>query len=230
MRTMVLFMVTVLITAVLSGCGSGAGTPPMDTTDLPEDSAGTNMAKEGGSTGNKAAERAKPDPLHPRVVLQTSMGEITLELDAKTAPATVLNFLDYVNRGHFDQTVFHYVDADKMILGGGFTSDHKEKPASVPIRNEAHNGTKNKRGTIAMARQADSIDSATSQFFINLSDNPSLDHSDTTAEEYGYCVFGKVVDGLAVVESISQTPTHDLDGFPNTPAMAAMVDSARVLR
>jgi cyclophilin family peptidyl-prolyl cis-trans isomerase len=115
-------------------------------------------------------------------------------------------------------------------LGGGFNSDYSEKPAQTPIRNEAHNGLSNKRGTIAMARQDDVIDSSTSQFFINVVDNTHLDHKSRTVEEYGYCVFGHVTEGLEVVEKIAKSPVHDLQGFEMTPQQAVTIKSARRVR
>ena len=111
-----------------------------------------------------------------------------------------------------------------MVLGGGFNSDYSEKPAQTAIRNEAHNGLSNKRGTIAMARQSDVIDSSTCQFFINLGDNAALDHKSRTVEEYGYCVFGHVTEGLDVVEKIGKTPVHNLQGFEMTPTQAVVID------
>jgi peptidyl-prolyl cis-trans isomerase B (cyclophilin B) len=158
-----------------------------------------------------AATAATPTHLRPVVTLRTSAGDITLRLNAEAAPVTVANFLRYVDAGHYHDVVFHQVVDGYMILGGGQTADQREKPAQPPIRNEAHNGLSNRRGTIAMARSPESIDSATCQFFINLVDNAHLDHQGRTAEEYGYCVFGEVIEGLEVVDKIGKTPVRDAE-------------------
>jgi len=141
---------------------------------------------------------AKGDAKHPRVLLETSMGNILIELDAEKAPITVENFLKYVDDGFYDGTVFHRVVPTFMIQGGGFTPDGKEKATRPPIKNEWANGLKNKRGTIAMARTA-APDSATAQFFINVKDNLFLSEPRGGA---GYAVFGEVVEGMDVVDRI----------------------------
>ena len=170
------------------------------------------------------------DAEHPTVVLATSLGEITLELDPKGAPITVDNFLSYVNRRKYDGTIFHQVVADYMALGGGFDAKLQEVRTEFPIRNEAHNGAKNVRGTIAMARAADAIDSATNQFFLNLADNSNLDHRDRTPEGYGYCVFGKVTAGDDVLEKISHVSVADQADFPQSPTTPIVIESVRQIR
>jgi cyclophilin family peptidyl-prolyl cis-trans isomerase len=167
--------------------------------------------------------------------IDTTLGKITVRLDAANAPRTVRNFIEYANSGHYDATVFHYVQPDAMILGGGFTAELQEKPTTEPIRNEAHNGLKNRRGTIAMSRDFESIDSARSQFFINLADNPALDHRQQTRgesgyEEYGYCVFGQVVAGMDVAERIAMVPAHDQGEFVSTPVDAVVIRSVRLVQ
>ncbi len=142
-------------------------------------------------------------PAMQYVLLETSRGEIKLELDDQRAPETVKNFLTYAEAGFYDGTIFHRVVADFMIQGGGYTADLQAKPTLAPIRNEAGNGLKNRRGTIAMARTP-MIDSATSQFFINLRDNDFLDHRGNDPESFGYAVFGRVVAGMDVVDSIGK--------------------------
>lgn len=142
----------------------------------------------------------------PRVLIQTSLGDITLELDAVNAPTTAGNFLAYVNSGYFDGTIFHRVIPGFMIQGGGFTADMRQKSTQPPITNEADNGLKNDRGTIAMARTSEPH-SASSQFFINLHDNDFLNHTSKSAQGWGYAVFGKVVDGMDVVDAIAQVAT-----------------------
>lgn len=137
------------------------------------------------------------------VLISTSTGDIKLELYEKEAPITVANFLSYVSDGFYDGTIFHRVINNFMIQGGGFTADMKQKPPKPPIKNEADNGLKNERGTVAMARTA-AVDSATSQFFINHKDNAFLDNG---VRDFGYAVFGKVVEGMDVVDKIAAVRT-----------------------
>ncbi len=136
-----------------------------------------------------------------------------------------------MNNGFYSGTLIHHVDADRMILGGGYSADGELKPTGTSIRNEAHNGLKNVRGTIAMARDAAAgIDTATSQFFINLCDSPKFDHRGDDAEEYGYCVFGEVVDGLNVADEISRSKTQDRGGdLAQTPMPPVVVQSIEVV-
>ncbi len=150
------------------------------------------------------------------VLLTTSAGKIELELDEQKAPVSVKNFVDYVNKGFYNNTVFHRVIPGFMIQGGGFTADMQQKPVNAPIKNEADNGLLNTRGTIAMARTADK-DSATSQFFINVADNAFLDHGQ---RDFGYAVFGKVVKGMDVADKISQVPTKNIGPYQNVPSNA----------
>ncbi len=141
-----------------------------------------------------------------RVLMATSLGDVTLELDADKAPKTVANFLNYVDRGFYNDTVFHRVIDGFMIQGGGFTTDLERKDTDAPVGNEADNGLKNLRGTIAMARTSQP-DSATAQFFVNLVDNAFLDHREKTRRGWGYAVFGKVVSGMEVVDEIARLAT-----------------------
>ncbi len=147
------------------------------------------------------------------VVMTTSHGDITIDLDAEKAPITVENFLRYVDEGFFDGTVFHRVIPGFMIQGGGMTEDMQEKKNHAPIKNEADNGLKNLRGTLAMARTAD-VNSATSQFFINLSDNAFLDHG---ARDFGYAVFGRVAEGMDVVDAIAAVRTGNRGMHQDVP-------------
>lgn len=165
------------------------------------------------------------------VRIDTNLGAIVVELDAVNAPGTVRNFLNYATEEFYTDTLFHYTVPHKMILGGGYTPEHQLKPVRTPIRNEAHNGLKNVRGTIAMARDATLLDSATSQFFINLADAPQLDHTGETAEDYGYCVFGKVIEGIDVADRISESPTTTLSGdLVQLPDPPVVIRSIRVIR
>ena len=150
------------------------------------------------------------------VQMNTSAGVLRIELDDEKAPLTVANFLAYVNKGHYDGTVFHRVIKGFMVQGGGFEPGMRQKPTEASIRNEANNGLKNKRYTLAMARTGDPH-SASAQFFINTADNPFLDHRDDTAEGWGYAVFGKVVKGMGVVRKIDAVPTGTRGPFADVP-------------
>jgi peptidyl-prolyl cis-trans isomerase A (cyclophilin A) len=172
-----------------------------------------------------ASVGAGAQPSAPRVVLSTSEGDITLELNAAKAPKTVENFLAYVKSGHYDGTIFHRVIDGFMIQGGGFTPDMKQKPTKAPIALESKNGLKNERGTIAMARTS-VPDSATSQFFINVVDNPRLDYPNP--DGHGYAVFGRVVAGMDVVDRIRAVPTTSVAGHQNVPAKPVLIRSARI--
>ena len=143
---------------------------------------------------------------NPKVLLKTNLGDIHLELYPDKAPVSVENFLSYVKSGHYDNTIFHRVIRGFMIQGGAFDKNYKEKSKNDPIVNEAHNGLKNKRGTIAYAR-TNVVNSATCQFFINHQNNVALDHKSTKDAEYGYAVLGKVVEGMGVVDKIAKVAT-----------------------
>ena len=162
-----------------------------------------------------------------KVTMETSMGTITLELDDAKAPETVANFVQYAKDGHYDGTIFHRVIDGFMIQGGGFTRDMNQKETREPIRNEAMNGLKNLRGTIAMARTM-VVDSATSQFFINLVDNAFLDFQNPTPQGFGYAVFGKVVDGMDVVDQIAKVKTGFSGPHQNVPEEAIVIKKVAV--
>jgi peptidyl-prolyl cis-trans isomerase A (cyclophilin A) len=164
----------------------------------------------------------------PRVLLATSLGDITLQLDAEKAPKTVANFLEYVKNGHYDGTVFHRVMDGFMIQGGGFTPDMMQKPTKAPIPLEARNGLKNERGAVAMARTS-APDSATSQFFINVVDNAMLDQPNAR-DGQGYAVFGKVVAGMDVVEKIRKVETGSVGGHQNVPLKPVLIRSATIVK
>ena len=158
------------------------------------------------------------------VLLSTSLGEIKIDLYDKEAPETVSNFLGYVNDGFFDGTIFHRVIAGFMIQGGGFTPDMQQKSTKPPIKNEAANGLKNELGTLAMAR-TNVVDSATSQFFINVKDNDFLNHQGQA--NFGYCVFGKVVEGLDVVRQIESVATGRSGMHDDVPVTPVVIQSAK---
>lgn len=161
----------------------------------------------------------------PHVLLTTSAGEIEVELDADKAPVSVKNFLDYVDAGFYNGTVFHRVIPGFMIQGGGFDTDMSQKETREPIKNEADNGLRNLRGTLAMAR-TQAVNSATSQFFINHNDNAFLDHG---SRDFGYAVFGKVVRGMDVVDQIANVPTGNRGMYQNVPLQPVVILSAKRL-
>lgn len=163
----------------------------------------------------------------PRVELKTSMGTIVLELYPDKAPKTVANFLNYVRTGFYNNFIFHRVVKGFVIQSGAYDKDLVEYETNGPIRNEAANGLKNLRGTVAMARYGDPH-SADSQFFINLSDNPMLDHKSRTLEGYGYCVFGHVIQGMDVVDAIGNVETHTMNGFEDVPVEPVFIEQASI--
>lgn len=162
---------------------------------------------------------------NPRALLETSSGDILLELFADQAPATVENFLRYVDSGFYDNTIFHRVIKDFMIQGGGLTLRMEEKATEAPVKNEADNGLSNKRGTLAMARTSDPH-SAAAQFFINLVDNEELDYSAPTNEGYGYTVFGQVAEGMEVVDKIAKLKVKEVGEHEAVPVDSVMITSA----
>jgi cyclophilin family peptidyl-prolyl cis-trans isomerase len=210
-----------LVIAAAGGCGKSSPETAKSNADQAAPPAG------------KAAPPKSTDLKHPVVKVETNLGAIKIRLDAEKAPGTVRNFLNYVNKGFYKDTIFHFVDPGKMIVGGGFSSNQELKDARDTIRNEAHNGRKNVRGTVAMVRNSQLIDSASSQFFINLEDAPQRDHTGSTAEEYGYCVFGDVIEGLDVAERISQTPTVNLsqrhEVLSQTPKTPVVISSIQIV-
>jgi peptidyl-prolyl cis-trans isomerase B (cyclophilin B) len=162
------------------------------------------------------------------VRLHTTLGTITIELDEAGAPATVANFLEYVTSGHYDNTVFHRVIDGFMIQGGGFEPGMRQKPTRAPIRNEADNGLRNERYSIAMARTSDPH-SASAQFFINVADNSFLDHTSPTPKGWGYCVFGRVVEGSDVVDAIRKVKTGTRGAHQDVPLSDVVIERAEVV-
>jgi peptidyl-prolyl cis-trans isomerase B (cyclophilin B) len=163
-----------------------------------------------------------------KVTLQTSKGDIVLELNREKAPITVDNFIGYVKSGHYDGTIFHRVIEGFMIQGGGFESGLRQKPTREPIQNEANNGLSNETGTIAMARTM-APHSASAQFFINVKDNTFLDHTAPTSQGWGYAVFGKVVEGMDVVNEIKKVRTGSRGGHDDVPVEDVTINKAIVL-
>ncbi|WP_290786479.1 peptidylprolyl isomerase [Halomonas sp.] len=161
------------------------------------------------------------------IVLQTNYGDISVELDHEKAPKTAANFEQYVREGFYDGTLFHRVIDGFMVQGGGFDTDFNQKPTHDPIENEADNGVLNEAGTLAMARTQDPH-SATAQFFINVADNAFLNHSGKSIQGWGYCVFGRVVEGMEVVEKIKNVPTTRRGMHADVPAEDVMIQKAYV--
>lgn len=164
----------------------------------------------------------------PVVKLTTTLGDITLELDAVAAPETTKNFIAYVESGHYDGTIFHRVIGNFMIQGGGMDREMRQKPTQATIKNEADNGLRNDEGTVAMARTSEPH-SASSQFFINVKDNDFLNHSSPTASGWGYCVFGRVTEGLDTVNSIKAIKTTSHGPHQDVPAEPVEILSATVV-
>ena len=205
------------------GCGSGD--------DVEKAGSDEQSSAEADSSGTNSSADAEP-----KVSIETSLGTITVRLNPDKAFLTVQNFLQYVDDRHYDGTIFHDVGKGYAVLGGGYTKDMTLKKERPPIRNEALNGLKNVRGTIAMVRKPDIIDSATCQFMFNLADSPFLDLKDaSTAEGYGYCVFGEVVDGMDILDKIGAQPVKEVavpDGAPfkRVPVEMVMIRSMRRVR
>lgn len=162
------------------------------------------------------------------VKLSTNFGDITIELNAEKAPITVANFLSYVEKGFYEGVIFHRVINGFMIQGGGFDANMKQKPTDAPIKNEADNGLANDQYTIAMARTS-VPDSASSQFFINVADNGFLNHTSPTPSGWGYCVFGKVVEGMDVIDKIKGVPTTSRAGHQDVPVEPVVILQASVV-
>jgi cyclophilin family peptidyl-prolyl cis-trans isomerase len=235
LRYLVVTLVITIPALLLSGCQKAGDSAPAATSS----GASNNKAESPSGTSATAtvaedADDPKPDPnlQHPVFAIETTAGKITVRLDAEKAPLTVNNFRNYATHGHFDQTIFHQVFSKpvQIVLGGVYTSELKEKAPNMPIRNEADNGLKNRRGTIAMARRADDEDSATSQFFFNVADNDSLNYKARTSEGYGYCVFGEVTEGIEVLDRIAKGPVHDASGHQNMPVESVAIKSVRQVR
>lgn len=205
----------------VAGCSSGTQDP------VGTDDSSTTTLATAGTTGTTNGDTAMSGTT--TVLIKTSLGDITVELDADKAPLTVANVLSYVEDGSYDGTIFHRVMPGFMVQGGGFTPDMQQKPTRAPVKNEADNGLKNLRGTLAMARTG-VVDSATSQFFINVVDNAFLDFKSANPQGYGYAVFGKVTAGLDVVDAIVAVPTTTSGQFENVPVTPVVIESVTVVK
>jgi peptidyl-prolyl cis-trans isomerase A (cyclophilin A) len=238
--TFVAWMFIGLLLFLTAGCGSGDGQTEAPSTALSASGGETGTAGATPSTTPASGTAITPteprqvpqEDLYPEVVFKTSEGVIKVRLNRDKARATVDNFLqNYVDREYYDNTIFHYVDKDFMVLGGAFSPDLEAKAKRAEIYSEAHNGLKNHRGTIAMARDPAFAHSATNQFFFNLVDNPKLDHiGRENSEEYGYCVFGEIVEGAKVLDKIAEVEVEDRDGFVALPVRTVLIESVRRLR
>jgi cyclophilin family peptidyl-prolyl cis-trans isomerase len=252
LRNTALALLVIIPVVTLMGCQKGGDSAPA--TAAVSGPSG-NKSEPAANTAAEELEDPKPDPnrQHPVFAIETTAGKITVRLDAEKAPLTVDNFRNYATLGHYDQTIFHQVFSKpvQIVLGGVYTSDLKEKTPATPIRNEADNGLKNRRGTIAMARRADDEDSATSQFYFNISDNDSLNFKARTlnskaqtpggrteeqeadaarAQRYGYCVFGEVTEGMELLDRIAKGPVHDSGSHANMPVEEVAIKSIRQVR
>jgi len=217
------FLVATILLCALSGCDSGGNPGQSVTASIDTSTEDVTTASNFGSF----AENVR-DPRFPIVSILTNLGTIRVQLDLEKAPITGKNFLWYAGNGHYDGTIFHQLVPGYMALGGGYTEQFEEKTTQFWIRNEAFNGLKNRKGTIAMARRPDQADSSTCQFFFNLVDNPHLDHrSRKSAQEYGYCVFGRVVEGSAVLEKMNHLSVDDEGEFSSVPTPAIVIERIR---
>ena len=207
------FLLATLLIAI--GCDGGGESPTATET-------AAEQAKK------EAMEKKKPEPLTGKhvVIMETTKGTVKMELDADKAPKTVENFLGYADRRFYDATIFHRVVKRFMVQGGGLTFDLKRKMNRGPIENESDNGLKNLKGAVSMARGKDP-QSATTQFFINLKDNSSLDRSHTKGDGTGYCVFGKVIEGMEVIEAIGKVKTGERRSRKNVPIVPVFIKSIR---
>lgn len=215
--------------ALLLGCSKENGSDPAANAGAPATNSGVVAVLPSGVPlpARPAATAELPDPI---VVMKTSLGDIMLRLNQKKAPRTVSNFVDYAITRHYDGTIFHQIESGYVVLGGMYSEKLVPKQTRYPIPSEAANGLKNKKGTIAMARNPADPNSATSQFFINVVDNPKLDRTGERPEEAGYCVFGEVIQGLDVLNKIAELRTASVKGFEKLPVQTVVVQSVNVVR
>jgi cyclophilin family peptidyl-prolyl cis-trans isomerase len=223
-----LALITLVVACLLTGCGGSQDTPAAGT----ESSSMSSAAKAETSKPAIVLPPAAAKPADPIVVLHTTVGDIKIRLFKEKAPQTVSNFLhNYVARGFYAETIVHHVEPGVMLIAGGYGSDLAAKETRTPIYNESRGGLSNRRGTVAMIHDASSPHSGTSQFFINLADNPDFDAQESDAgDEYGYCVFGEVIEGMDVVDRIAASQTTASGEFASVPSPPVMVSSAVQLR
>ena len=224
-----LALLTLAVACWLTGCGSKSETPDAAAAASSPEAADTTPASASTPAKVKPTPKKAVDPI---VVLHTSAGDIKVQLFAEKAPQTVDNFLNnYAHRGFYDETIFHHIEPGMMLIGGGFTSDLQPKETRAAIYNESRNGLSNRKGTLAMIHDPEAVHSATSQFFINLADNPAFDFQDGDPEDtFGYCVFGQVLEGMEIVDQIAATPTAAQGDFPAVPTRTVMIQKVEQLR
>lgn len=242
-------VVSTSLGALLVGCNKGAEEAPQaaaPTTSPSTAPASAGAAPAAAAPGSAAAQYANRPTTNltangarqvlqvelpnPVIVMKTSLGDIQLRLNQKAAPRTVSNFVDYVVNKHYDGTIFHQVENGYVALGGTFDDKLRAKTVRYPIPSESSNGLKNLKGTIAMSHTPGDPNSATSQFYINLADNPSLDRKGDKPEEAGFCVFGEVVEGLDVLAKIAEVQTAKVSGFDKMPVQKVTVQSMKLMR
>ena len=231
-RTSGLAAVITILSSVILGCDSGETPPPASIPAPPTEEPVPEVPL------SDAMQSAFPIPdelqasspyVAPEVSIETSLGDLRVRLHELEVPETVANFLgNYVDYDFYSETIFHHIDTE-VLVAGGYTADLVLKETEAPIRNEAIRAKRNTRGTIGMMRLAESSDTATSQFYINLVDAPELDR-DIATENDGYCVFGEVISGLEVLDKIARVPVHEIEGFPRIPISAVMIKSIKRVR
>lgn len=213
-----------------SAVGCGAAETPKSGTQAQQATTSTKTTESTQETTQTTEQKTSSGDTmsNPKVLIETSKGNITIELDAENAPISAANFVAYVKDGFYDGTIFHRVIPNFMVQGGGMNPDMSEKPNKGKIQNEANNGLKNDRGTLAMARTPDPH-SASSQFFVNVADNAFLNFKSETSQGWGYAVFGKVTDGMDVVDTIVGVKTGTRGGHQDVPAEPVTIDKATVI-
>ncbi|MCU0876499.1 MAG: peptidylprolyl isomerase [Pirellulaceae bacterium] len=225
---------SLILAAMLAGCGKSSSPSSAATSSAETPAAGGESPTPTPATPvtSRAKATPQPPPVDPVVVLKTSAGDIQIQLFADKAPRTVDNFLhNYVERGFYNGTVFHHADPESMVIAGGFAADKTPKETRAPVYNESQNGLRNTRGMVALIRDASHAHSGTSQFFINTADNGTFDfESDETDEAWGYCVFGKVIAGMDVVEQIAQAEVEEQGDFARFPRQAIVINEVEKLR
>ncbi len=222
--------------ALLAGCGGATEETPETGSDpaaagesaTPADTAEENSMPDSTADDNGGATEADLVPAGPVVAMRTSLGDLRIELFPDDAPETAANFLEYVEDGFYDGTIFHRVVRGFVIQGGGFTAEMEEKDTRPPIRNEATNGLRNRRGTLAMARTGDPH-SASAQFFVNTKDNAMLNHTGQDQRGWGYAVFGRVISGMETVDRIEASAVVSRAGFNDVPDTPVVIESATVV-
>jgi peptidyl-prolyl cis-trans isomerase A (cyclophilin A) len=220
------------IAATLSGCGKSPSGEHSRTPTSAASAAQTTDIARVATTASTVAPKQTPKPVDPMVVLHTTQGEITVKLFPEKAPRTVENFLrGYAERGFYDQTIFHHVEPGLMLIAGGYTAELERKSPRAPIYNESRNGLSNKRGTVAMIRDPDAPHTATSEFFVNLADNPDFDFKPSDEDDVpGYCVFGEVISGMDVVDRIAKLPTAAQGDFTKVPSPPVAITAIKRLQ